>query len=380
MYIRSVKNQFQAKLHPSLDSSWLSEGLKKVEELLAEGNPIETWITYFRAFNFHKGIGSSGESDISKSESRTGSSIEPDLATYKRATEELYTPKRLRLGASLKVLGDGTDDTPMSEGYHSIERISSEFNAEADPETVKASLTSICDNWNKLAENVMRLEEESQGLRSLYSALKYNVGTSMGEMEDIVVDVEAKIHLVDSRLGEGSLDDVGNPISIWTAIGNLQGELSRLRKSADNVRLDLERQIIVFQKLEEEGKIVKGDLKVMETNLEKLLDQCKTNFSKIKTKLWQSSSGFGVERESGRNISVQAGTISGMLADLKVRVQALENNFRLGPDQDMFGGMNMSDPIDALQQRIIKMETTLEASLDWNDDSVLNRLSSLENQ
>ena len=33
----------------------------------------------------------------------------------------------------------------------------------------------------------------------------------MGEMEDIIVNAEAKILLVDTRLGEGASDDVGNP-------------------------------------------------------------------------------------------------------------------------------------------------------------------------
>ena len=83
------------------------------------------------------------------------------------------------------------------------------------------------------------------------------------------------------------------------------------------------------------------------------------------------------------------GTISTSMDNLKLRLTALEHNFNLAPDQEMFGGIELSDPIDSLLQRIIKMETTLEASMDLQGsykaganglDEVNNRFNVLENR
>ena len=105
-----------------------------------------------------------------------------------------------------------------------------------------------------------------------------------------------------------------------------------MRKATDNIRLDLERQNIGSQRLEEEGSQVKSDIKAIEDNLEKLLSQCKTNFSKIKTKLWSGASGGGTSDVKLDLIDQQMGTISISLDNLKLRLTALEHNFNLAPD------------------------------------------------
>ena len=118
------------------------------------------------------------------------------------------------------------------------------------------------------------------------------------------------------------------------------------------------------------------------------MSQCKTNFSKIKTKLWSSASGGEISDLKTDRIDQQMGTISNSMDDLKLRLTALEHNFNLAPDREMFGGIELSDPIDSLQQRIIKMETTLEASMDLrgtykgekDPDEVNNRFNALENR
>ena len=103
----------------------------------------------------------------------------------------------------------------MSEEYHNISRLgSAEDIAEMDATKMKGYLFDIFNNSNLLVENVSRLEEEVQSTRLLYSNLRINVATSLGEVEDAVADSEAKIQLVDTRVGEGEVDDVGNPISV----------------------------------------------------------------------------------------------------------------------------------------------------------------------
>ena len=134
LYIRSIKNQFQAKREPSLDPEWLSQGAEQVQKLLEQCNPVGTWATYFRACRHQINQSIESPSTPLKSDGKTVQEISkkrltdsdvPDLSIYKRAAEDFYTPKRIKLGASLNVLDDDVDDASMSEEYHNISHLGS---------------------------------------------------------------------------------------------------------------------------------------------------------------------------------------------------------------------------------------------------------------
>ena len=132
LYIRSLKNHFQAKREPSLDPEWLGGGTEQVKKLMEQSNPVATWTTYFRACRHQ--IGQSGDTPLTPTRSDgaadegtakkwlTDSDL-PDLSIYKRTAEDFYTPKCIKLGASLNVVEDDMDDASMSEEYHSIRRL-----------------------------------------------------------------------------------------------------------------------------------------------------------------------------------------------------------------------------------------------------------------
>ena len=109
LYIRSVKNQFQAKREPSLDPEWLSEGAEQVQKLLDQSNPVGTWATYFWACRHQINQSVESPSTPLKSDGKTVQEISkkrltdsdvPDLSIYKRAVEDFYTPKCIKLGES----------------------------------------------------------------------------------------------------------------------------------------------------------------------------------------------------------------------------------------------------------------------------------------
>ena len=156
LYIRSVKNQFQAKCKPSLDPEWLSGGAEQVQKLLEQSNPVGTWATYFWACRHQINQSVDSPSMPMKSDGKTVQGLSKkrltdsdvlDLSIYKRAVEDFYTPKWIKLGASLNVLDDDADDTLMSEEYHNISRLgSTEDIAEMDAMKMKGYLFDIFNN------------------------------------------------------------------------------------------------------------------------------------------------------------------------------------------------------------------------------------------
>ena len=286
------------------------------------------------------------------------------MSIYKRTEEDFYTPKRIKLGASLNVLDEDVDDVSMSEEYHNISRLgSAEDIAKMDAMKMKGYLFDIFNNWNLLVENMSRLEEEVQLTCLLYSNLWINVATSLGEVEDAVADSEAKIQLVDTRVGEGEVDDVGNPISVWEAFGVVKTDVGRLRQTSMSGRKDLERHELGLRRLEQEGAGLKGELKSMETNLEKWFAQYRTNMATIRstsakrgTQLSPLSLSSTVPLTVPGSVSVpqdtqvpvlvqQVNSLTQMLQDSKSKVNGLERLVGTGPDEVMFGGLEDHDPL-----------------------------------